>query len=80
MSPKIKTLQANLGIIQQFHKVENLHSVALTQTLIQNIVRSLPMEVRLSFNNKFVKFRKQDPDNVQPSATFEFLANYVNEI
>ena len=44
LSPKIKTLQANLKIIQQFHKVENLHSVALTQTLVQNIMRSLPME------------------------------------
>ena len=43
-------------------------------------MRSLPMELRPSFNDQFVIFRKQNPDNVQTSATFEFLANYVNEI
>ena len=80
LSPKIKTIQANLEIIQQFHKVENLHIVALTQTLVQSIMRSLPMEVRSSFNNQFMKFRNLDPNNVQPPTTFEFLAKYVNEI
>ena len=50
LSPKIKTLQANLKIIQQFHNVEDLHSVALTQPLVQNIMRSLPLDGRLSFN------------------------------
>ena len=60
--------------------MENLHNIAITQTLIQNIMRSLPMEVRPSFNDQFVKFRNQNPDNVQTSATFEFLANHVNEI
>ena len=42
LSPKIKTLQANLEIIQQFHDVEDLHSVALTQQLIQNIIEASP--------------------------------------
>jgi len=42
LSPKIKTLQANLEIIQQFHDVEDLHSVALTQHLIQNIIEASP--------------------------------------
>ena len=80
MSPKIKTLQANLEIVQQFHKVKNLHNVAITQTLTHNIIRSLPRELRQSFNDQFVMFRRQNPDNIQNSATFEFLANYVNEI
>ena len=64
LSPKIKTLQANLEIMQQFHDVEDLHSVALTQTLILNIMRSLPLELRSSFNNQFMNFRSQDPSNV----------------
>ena len=42
LSPKIKTLQANLEIIQQFHDVEDLHSVALTQQPIQNIIEASP--------------------------------------
>ena len=49
LSPKIKTLQANLKVIQQFHSVKDLHSVALTQNLVHNIMRSLPLEGRSSF-------------------------------
>ena len=52
LAPKIKTLQANLEIIQQFYNLEDLHSVSLTQSLIQGIMRSLPMEVRSSFNDQ----------------------------
>ena len=43
-------------------------------------MRSLPMEVRSSFNNQFMEFRNQDPDNVCPPATFLFLAQYVNKL
>ena len=56
LSHKIKTLQANLEIIKQFHGVKNLHSFALTQTLIQNMMRSLLMEMRLSFKDQFMEF------------------------
>ena len=51
LSPKIKTLLANLEIIQQFHILEDLHNVALTPNLVQNVMRSLPMKVMSSFNN-----------------------------
>jgi len=79
LSPKIKTLQANLNIMENFHE-ENLHSVAITQSLVQNIMRSLPMEVRPSFNEQFSKFREQCPDNVGPPATFLFLAQFVDKL
>ena len=42
LAPKIQTLQANLEIIKQFHEMEDLHSIALTQHLAQNIMRSFP--------------------------------------
>ena len=42
LAPKIKTLLANLEIIQQFHNVEDLHNVAITPNLVQNVMRSLP--------------------------------------
>ena len=64
LSPEIKTLQANLNIMENFHNKENLHSVALTQSLVQNIMKSLPMEVRPSFNDQFSRFHKQCLDNV----------------
>ena len=80
LSPKIKTLQANLIIMENVHNKENLHSVALTQSLVQNIMKSLPMEVRTSFNDQFSKFREQCPDNVQPPPTFLFLAQFVEKL
>ena len=40
LSPKIKTLLANLEIIQQFHEVEDLHNVALTLNLVQTSWRA----------------------------------------
>ena len=64
--------------MQQFHNVEDLHSVALTQYLILNIMRSLPLELRTSFNDQFMTFRNQDPSNVRPPATFAFLAQFVS--
>ena len=80
LAPKIKTLQSNLNVMTEFHKQENLYSVAITQSLIQNILRSLPLEVRPTFNEQFTQFQEQDPDNVRPPATFSFLARYVNKL
>jgi len=66
--------------MENLHNKENLLSVAITQSLVQNIMKSLPMEVRPSFNEQFAKFRKQSPDNVRPPATFLFLAQFVDEL
>ena len=43
-------------------------------------MRSLPLEVRLSFNDQFMNFRSLDPSNVRPPAMFSFLAQYVSKI
>jgi len=43
-------------------------------------MRSLPLEVRLSFNNQFTQFQELNADNVQPPTTFLFLAQYVNKL
>ena len=80
LAPKIKTLQANLQIVNQFHDVNDIHSIALTQHLIQNSIRSLPIEVRSSFNYQFMEFQERDPANARPPATFLFLAQYVNKL
>ena len=60
--------------------MEDLHSLALTQALVQNIMRSLPLDGRSSFNEQFMHFRSLDPNNVHPSATFLFLSQYVNKL
>ena len=39
LAPKIMSLQSNLKTMEQFHKLEHFHSVAITQSLIQNIIR-----------------------------------------
>jgi len=80
LSPKIKRLQSNLLIIQQFHDVEDLNSVALTQHLIHNIMRRIPKEVKGDFNKEYMKFRNQSAANVRPPASFAFIAQFVNEL
>ena len=77
---KIKTLLANLEIIQQFHDVEDLHNIAITLNLVQNVMRSLSMEVMSSFNNQFMDFRSKNPANIRSLATFKILAQYGNEL
>ena len=52
----------------------------IRKSLVQNIMKSLPMEVRPSFNDQFSKFRKHIPDNVRLPATFLFLAQFVDEL
>ena len=80
LAPKIKTLLANLEIIQQFYDVDDLNNVTLTPSLVQNIMRSLPTEVMSSFNDQFIEFRSKDPANVRSPATFKFLSQYVQKL
>ena len=66
--------------MEEFHELEHLHSIAITQSLIQNIMRSLPLEVRPSFNDQFTTLREQNPSNVLAMNTFSFLAKFVNKL
>ena len=63
--------------MQQFFNLDDLHSVTLTQQLVQNIMRSLPLEMKPSFNEKYADFRDLCPENVRPPITFNFLAQFV---
>ena len=80
LAPKIMRLQSNLKTMEQFHKLEHLHSVAITQSMIQSIMKSLPTEVRSSFNEQFNSFKKQNPDHILAPNTFSFLAQFVIEL
>ena len=66
LSPKIKTLKANLEIIQQFHNVEDLQSITLTQHLVQNIINRIPMKVKSDLNKQYMKLRNRCAANVWP--------------
>ena len=80
LSPKIKKLQSDLIIIKQFHDEEDLHSVALTHQLNQNIMKRIPFEVKSDFTRHFMEFRKKRAANVRPPASFAFIAQFVNEL
>jgi len=77
LAPKIKRLQSNLNIMQEFFDLEILQNVTLTQQLVQNIMKSLPLEVKPSFNEKYADFRDLHPENVKSPITFEFLAQFI---
>ena len=64
LTPKIKKLQSNLNIMQEFFNLDDLHNVTLTQQLVQNIMRSLLLEMKPSFNEKYADFRDLSPANV----------------
>ena len=80
LTPKIKNLQSNLKIMLQFFDFEDLHSVTLTLPLVQNIMRSLPLEVKSSFNQEYADFSDLCPANVRPPIKFTFLAQLVCKI
>ena len=81
LAPKIKTLQSNLVTMAEFHKLEHLHSIIITQSLIQNSMRfRFPLEAKPSFNDQFTMFREQSPDNILAPNTFSFLAQFVNKL
>ena len=44
LAPKIKTLQANLEVVKQFHDADNLYNVPLTPNLNQFIMKCFPIE------------------------------------
>ena len=78
--PRSRLFKLTWTSCRNSHQKDNLHSVALTKTQVQNIMRSLPLDVRLSFNYQFCQFWGQCPDNVQPPATFLFLALFVYKL
>ena len=51
--------------------------VAITQFLVQNTMRRLPLKVRPSFNYQFAIFQEQDPENILAPNTFSFLAQFL---
>ena len=75
--PKIKTLQANLEVVKQFHAADNLYNVALTPALNQYIMKCFPIKVRSSFNKKYMEFQDSDPDNIRVLASFQFIVQFV---
>ena len=57
-----------------------LYNAVLTPDLNSNIIRSLPLELRITFNNKYTAFINLDPDNICSPAVFKFLNQYVENL
>ena len=57
-----------------------LYKAVLTPDLNSNIIRSLPMELRITFNDKYTMFINLDPDNNCSPAVFKFLNQYAENL
>ena len=74
LAPKIKNLESIIECMEEYHSIETLYNTVLTQDLNINIIRSLPMELRISFNDKCIAFINLDSDNnICSPAVFKFL-------
>ena len=57
------------------------HNAVITPDLNNNITRSLPTKLRISFCNKYSALIKLDADNnVRSPAVFKFLNDYVETL
>ena len=78
LAPKIKNLESIIESMKEYHSVNLLYNAVITPDLNNNITRSLPAELRISFCDKYSAFIKQDADNNgQSPAVFQFLNEYV---
>ena len=75
LSPKIKNLESFIEWVQEYHPCGILYNAVLTPDLNSNIIRSLPMELRITFNDKYTTFINLDPDNICSPACSNFSIN-----
>ena len=80
LSPKIKNQQSIIECVQEYHPRGILYNPVLTPDLNSNIIRSLPMELRITFNDKYTTFINLDPDNICSPAVFKFLNQCVENL
>ena len=81
LAPKIKNLESIIECMKEYHSIETLFNTVLTPDLNTNIIRSLPIKLRISFNNKYTAFFNLDTDNnICSPAVFKFLNQYVENL
>ena len=67
--------------MEEYHSVETLYNTVLTQISTSTFIWSLPIKLRISFNNKYTVFINQDADNnVRSPAVFKFLNQYMENL
>ena len=60
--------------MKEYHSIETLYKAVLTPDLNNNIIRSLPIELCISFNVKYSEFINLGADNnIRSPAVFKFL-------
>ena len=76
----IKTLQDKLEIIQQLHNMWRASTESPSPNIwSQNVIKFIPLEVKLDFTKQYMKFRNRSTANVWPQASFalsEMEKNY----
>ena len=73
LAPKIKNLESIIACMKEYHSIRTLYNTMLTPDLNINIIRSLSIELRISFNDKYTVFNNLDADNnICSAAVFKF--------
>ena len=81
LAPKIKNLESIIECMKEYHSIETLYNAVLTPDLNTNIIRSLPIKLHISFNDKYTAFINLDADNnLRSPAVFKFLNQYVENL
>ena len=67
--------------MKEYHSIETLYNAVLTPDLNNNIIRSLPIQLCISFQDKYSEFIDLDADiNSHSPAVFKFLNQYVENL
>ena len=67
--------------MKEYHSIETLYNAVLTPDLNTNIIRSLPIKLHISFNDKYTAFINLDTDNnIRSPAVFKLLNQYVENL
>ena len=67
--------------MKEYHLIETLYNAVLNQDLNANIIRSLPIELWITFNDKYTALINLDADNnICSPAVFKFLNQYMENL
>ena len=67
--------------MKEYHPIETLYNAVLSPDLNANIIRSLPIKLRITLNDKYTVFINLDANNnICSPPVFKFLNQYVENL
>ena len=80
LSPRINELIDTLDCVGKYHRRAIVDELVLNNNLNLIIPKCLPVEFNISYSNKIAKYHALNPENLRPSQTFYFNAEFVKNI